>query len=139
MKEEPESEARRWFLQAEYDLRDAQYLLEGERYNLACLLSQQSVEKELKAYLYSHPDVEGVKGHSVAALCKDATELDASFSKWSEEVAPLDKFYLTSRYPNSLPGGIPSEAFSEIEAASSIDIAKRFLVFARDKLGGTLL
>lgn len=139
MKEEVESEAQRWFLQAEHDLDDAGYLLAGKRYNLACLFSQQSIEKALKAYLYGRPGVESVRGHSVATLCEEAAGFDASFAGWAEKVGPLDKFYLTARYPNSLPGGIPSRAFSAEEARSSIEVADSFLAFVREKLGGTLL
>ncbi len=34
MKREPESEARRWLLQAKHDLDDANFSIEGERFNL---------------------------------------------------------------------------------------------------------
>lgn len=135
MKEEPESEAMRWYRQAEQDLKDAQYLLEGDRFNLACLLSQQSVEKALKAYLYSRPGVESARGHSVATLCEEAEKFDPGFSEWTGKVAPLDKYYLTSRYPNSLPGGIPSKAFSREEAETSIEVTRSFLAFVQSKLG----
>ena len=39
------SEGRRWLRQAEQDLDDARYNLEGDRYHLVCFLSQQSAEK----------------------------------------------------------------------------------------------
>ena len=38
-------EGRRWLRQAEQDLDDARYNLEGKRYHLVCFLSQQSAEK----------------------------------------------------------------------------------------------
>ncbi|PPA78997.1 MAG: HEPN domain protein [ANME-2 cluster archaeon HR1] len=50
MKREPKSEARRWLLQAKHDLDDANFSLEGERFNLACFLSQQAAEKALKGH-----------------------------------------------------------------------------------------
>ena len=46
-------EGRRWLLQAEQDLDDARYNLEGSRYHLTCFLAQQSAEKALKAFLYA--------------------------------------------------------------------------------------
>jgi HEPN domain-containing protein len=49
MKLEPAVEARRWLLQAEQDLDDAEFNLKGRRYNVACFLAQQSAEKALKA------------------------------------------------------------------------------------------
>jgi HEPN domain-containing protein len=45
------AEGRRWLLQAEQDLDDARYNLEGDRYHLACF-AQQSAEKALKAFFY---------------------------------------------------------------------------------------
>jgi len=36
------------------DLDDANFSLEGERFNLACFLSQQAAEKALKAYLIAN-------------------------------------------------------------------------------------
>jgi HEPN domain-containing protein len=94
MKEDPESEAHRWYLQAEQDLKDAEYLMDGERYNLACLLSQLSAEKALKSFLYNRSGAESIRGHSVAILCRDAEKFDPSFSEWLAKISPLDKFYL---------------------------------------------
>ncbi|HEY9246165.1 MAG TPA: HEPN domain-containing protein [Candidatus Methanoperedens sp.] len=54
MKREPKSEAKRWLLQAKHDLDDAYISLDGERFNLACFLSQQAAEKALKAYLIAN-------------------------------------------------------------------------------------
>jgi hypothetical protein len=36
MKRKSKSEAKRWLLQAKHDLDDANFSLEGERFNLAC-------------------------------------------------------------------------------------------------------
>jgi HEPN domain-containing protein len=55
-------EGRRWLRQAEQDLDDARYNLEGDRYHLVCFLSQQSAEKALKAFLYARGE-EMVWGH----------------------------------------------------------------------------
>ena len=32
----------------------------------------------------------------------------------------MDKFYIPTRYPNGLPGGLPSEAYSEPEARQAM-------------------
>src|SRR5204863_490536 len=34
--------------------------------------------------------------------------------------APLDHFYLSTRYPNSLPGGIPADAFAGSDAGRAL-------------------
>ena len=91
-------EGRRWLLQAKQDLDDARYNLEGERYHLACFLSQQSAEKALKAFLYAQGE-KMVWWHSVAELCKRAASFDRSLEEIRRKVATLDKYYIPTRYP----------------------------------------
>ncbi len=46
------AEARRWFLQASYDLKAVRWNLEGGFYDTACFLAQQAGEKALKSLLF---------------------------------------------------------------------------------------
>ena len=133
MKHEATDEGRRWLLQAKQDLDDARYNSEGERYNIACFLSQQSAEKALKAFLYAEGE-EIVWGHSVAELCKRATSMDKELEKVRRKVATLDKYYIPTRYPNGLPGGIPSEAFEKRDADRAIEIAEEVIKVIEVKL-----
>lgn len=133
MKPEATDEGKRWLLQAKQDLDDAQYNSEGERYNIACFLSQQSAEKALKAFLYAEGE-EMVWGHSVAELCKRATSVDKELEKVRRTVATLDKYYIPTRYPNGLPGGIPSEAFEKRDADRAIEIAEEVIKVIEGKL-----
>jgi HEPN domain-containing protein len=87
----------------------------GNRYHLVCFLSQQSAEKALKAFLYARGE-EMVWGHSVSELCKRAVSLDRDLERIRREAATLDKYYIPTRYPNGLPGGIPAEAFEKRDA-----------------------
>ena len=105
---------------------------QAERYNVACFLAQQSAEKALKAYLFSR-GAEEVWGHSVAELCKDAQTFDPSFNQLDTKAGPLDKYYIPTRYPNALPGGIPSKAFDENDAKNAIRIGERGDRFCEDK------
>jgi HEPN domain-containing protein len=105
------TEAERWLEQARRDLGDARYAAAGSRWNLACFLAQQAAEKALKAYLFSR-GAEAVWGHSVAELCQDAAAHDAEFEAIRAEAAALDQYYIPTRYPNGLPGGIPADAYS---------------------------
>jgi HEPN domain-containing protein len=130
MKLEPIVEGRRWFLQGEQDLNDAEFNLSGKRYNVACFLAQQSAEKALKAYLFSK-GAEEVWGHSVAELCKDAQTFDLEFRQLETVAGPLDKYYIPTRYPNALPGGIPSKAFDESDAKSAIRLAREVIDFVK--------
>jgi len=126
---------RRWLAQAAQDLEDARFNLSGKRYNIACFLAQQSAEKALKAYLLSR-GAEEIWGHSVADLCKDAKRFDASFAQIEREASLLDKYYIPTRYPDALPGGIPSEAFDEEDAKRAISLAQKTIDFVGEKIGG---
>jgi HEPN domain-containing protein len=41
---------------------------------------------------------------------------------------------LSTRYPNSLPGGIPAEAVARPDAARALDMAADVLAFVRGRL-----
>lgn len=45
-------EARRWILQARFDLKAVEWSLEGGFFNTVCFLAQQSAEKALKSALH---------------------------------------------------------------------------------------
>jgi len=132
MKRNSLEEGRRWLLQAERDLDDAEFSLSGERYNLACFLAQQASEKALKAFLYAKGE-ERVFGHSVAELLKRAMEHDKSFEE-CKSASVLDKYYIPTRYPNGLPGGVPYEAFDEVDARRAIELAKSVIEIVKKKL-----
>ncbi len=99
------SEAERWLLTAEEDLTAAEVLFRGAMYAQACFYSQQAGEKAVKALWYML-DADPW-GHSVQRLIldfphrSDISDADA----WIEWGAALDKFYIPTRYPNSLPPG----------------------------------
>ncbi|MCJ7443666.1 MAG: HEPN domain-containing protein [Methanotrichaceae archaeon] len=118
-------EGLRWFRQAKRDLDDAQYNYDGGRFNLSCFLSQQAAEKALKAYLYSLGE-ELVLGHSVAKLLKEASNHDPTYREL-RKVSGLDKYYVPTRYPNGLPGGVPYEAFDEVDASRAMELASELI------------
>jgi len=126
-------EAKRWFAQAQRDLDDARYAAEGLRFNLACFLAQQSAEKALKAFLFSQ-GAEQVWGHSLAELCQDAVEIDAEFKDITPVAVPLDKYYIPTRYPNGLPGGIPADAYTDSDAQMALSMAEKVLDFIGKRL-----
>ncbi|MCX7916592.1 MAG: HEPN domain-containing protein [bacterium] len=128
-----ENEYKRWFNQALCDLDDAKFNLSGKRYNVACFLAQQSAEKGLKAYLI-YKGAEDIWGHSVGELCGDAKDFDNSFLLIENESKLLDKYYIPTRYPNALPGSIPSEVFDEQDAKKAICMAEKILNFVKKKI-----
>ena len=132
-----EGDTKRWFLQALQDLDDAKFNLSGKRYNVACFLAQQSAEKALKAYLFLK-GADEVWGHSVGELCEDAKSFEEEFEEIEVISKSLDKYYIPTRYPNALPGGIPSEAFDKSDAEKAISIAEKIINFIKSKSGGKL-
>lgn len=129
----PKQEGYRWVQQAVRDLDDARYAFAGQRYNLACFVAQQAAEKALKGYLYAQ-GAEMVWGHSVRELCTDASAADEAFAALGREVAPLDQYYIPTRYPNGLPGGLPSEAYNATDGERALDLAQQVLDFVQRRL-----
>ena len=124
------AEGARWLRQAERDLEDAKFLREGHRDNVACFMGQQAGEKAVKAYLY-HQGVEDVWGHSLADLCEDAKILNRMFDMIKSLAVLLDKYHDLTRYPHLLPGGIPSEAYDEIDSERAIYVAGEVISFVK--------
>lgn len=136
MQPDGKREARRWLEQARRDLDDARYCANGRRFSLACFVAPQAAEKALKAFLFAQDD--DPWGHSVADLCREAAQHDGAFGALLPNVAPLDKFYVPTRYPNGLPGGIPADAFSAADAAGALEMAERVLAVVAAGVGGRL-
>lgn len=134
MKPEALAEGRRWLEQAEADRHGAQLLLDGGSYHLACFVAQQVGEKALKAFLYAQGE-EVVIGHSVEALARWAAEYDAEFAALREAVAPLDAYYIPTRYPNGLPGNIPARVYTRNAALETVRMADLVLDLVRRRLG----
>lgn len=119
MQPDPRAEGLRWLEQSRHDLEDARYTSSGARYNLTCFLSQQAAEKALKGFLILRGE-ESPRGHSVADLCERAAEFDSAFRALQEDAGRLDVFYIPTRYPNGLPGGLPAKAFGVEDAERAI-------------------
>jgi len=109
-------------------------LADNSRFNYACFVSQQAAEKALKAFLIAS-GADEVWGHSVAELSYDAEKFDKEFGELRRKISPLDKFYIPTRYPGSLPGGIPSEAYDLVDAERALELAKRTINFIKRRFG----
>lgn len=127
-------EGLRWLRQAQADLRWTRHLAEEGAYHLACFLAQQVVEKALKAFLYAQGE-EIVLGHSVARLCSAAASFDAGFEARARSWSVLDGYYVTTRYPNGLPDGIPADVYTEKAAQDAVVLAEDAVTFVAGRLG----
>ena len=135
MRPDTTKEAQRWLKQSERDLDDARFAYDGRRYNLVCFLAQQAAEKSLKAYLY-YKGKEDVWGHSVAELCQDSLGIDADFAGVEKDASSLDKYYIPTRYPNGLPGGIPADVYQMDDATRALASVDKIIKLVKSKLGG---
>jgi HEPN domain-containing protein len=134
MRPDPGREGRRWLAQAENDLAFATLASRERFFAQACFNAQQAAEKALKALLYAR-GAEQVLGHSVADLIAECARLDRGFTALAGRVTPLDQFYVATRYPNTLPGGIPAEAFGQADAARALAMAGEVLEAVTRALG----
>ncbi len=116
----PEKEAYRWFAHAKDEFFDAEELRKRDRFYLALFHFQQATEKAIKAFLLLNLEsIEIIYTHSIAELLEIAKELDQDFNK-VEEAKKLDKYYIPTRYPNGLPGSIPSRYFNDPKEAKEV-------------------
>lgn len=135
MRPDARIEGLRWLEQAEADRHGAQLLFDGGSFHLACFVAQQVAEKALKAFIYAQGE-ELVVGHSVEALSRWAAEFDADFERLRGTVAPLDGYYIPTRYPNGLPDSIPALVYTQGAAEDAMRMADQVLQTVQQKLRG---
>lgn len=117
MRKTPREEALRWLLQAQDEFNDAEFLRQKGRFYLALFHFQQAAEKALKAYLYLYiADRRVFFTHSVDELLQMAQEIDTDFASLTQ-TRKLDQYYIPTRYPNGLPGGVPSRFYTDPKEA----------------------
>ena len=127
--EKNKKEAERWFTTAQGDFKTASILMNNGRYAHACFHFQQTGEKAIKAVWYlldADP-----WGHSITKLLQDLEAIDLpTFNKLEHLLKPatlLDRFYITTRYPNGLPELTPEEAYLEEDAQSCLENSQKIL------------
>lgn len=127
--EKNRKEAQRWFETAKGDLETAVVLLSNRRYAHACFHAQQCGEKAMKSLWYFLD--EDPWGHSVIKLLKGIESIDPEIFKrlkpLEKSATILDRFYITTRYPNGLPDLTPEEAYLEEDASSCIQHAREII------------
>jgi HEPN domain-containing protein len=135
MKRPDKEEALRWFIHAKDEFEDADELRKRGRFYLALFHFQQATEKALKAYLYaSVSSIQVFHTHSIDELLELALQLDPEFQQVAY-AKNLDRYYIPTRYPNGLPGGVPSRFFDDPkEAEQAMLMAKSIIDLVDGKL-----
>jgi HEPN domain-containing protein len=127
------AEARRWYLQAQHDIRAAEWNLRGEFYDTACFLAQQAAEKMLKSVHYHLGSSRRVVlTHSVVTLVQKAARDIPLLNEQLEGARELDLHYVPSRYPNGLPSGYPHQFYGEETAVKAIAASRRIFSLIED-------
>ena len=126
MRPNPKTEAERWLAQARSELAFARVGVRERFYAQACFHCQQAAELALKAIHYLG-GARLVVGHSLVELLAPLAEKHAPFGPLRSAAARLDQFYIPTRYPNALPGGVPAEVFTEEQAAEATKLAAEFI------------
>jgi HEPN domain-containing protein len=134
LRRSPGEEGRRWLEQSQEDLRWAEDLAQRGGYHVACFLAQQVGEKALKGLLFAAGE-ELVLGHSVERLCHEAARYHPELLDRVRSWALLDGFYVTARYPNSVPDTIPARVFTERAAREAVDLAAEIVRFVAGHVG----
>lgn len=132
----PRDEAALWLQQAADDYRFARTALRERFYAQACFIAQQVAEKAVKAVHY-RLGARVVIGHSVRALLAALKGRRTVNDDLLRMAGQLDQYYVSTRYPDALPGLTPSDAFSVAQARAAIRAAHKVLQWARRELRTT--
>lgn len=131
----PGNRANDWLNQAKADLQWGKDTLDHQHYAQACFIAQQVAEKAIKALAYARGAVL-VKGHSILTTIR-ALSLNGQLEEFAMR---LDQYYISSRYPDAQPAGIPSDYFTASQAREAMEMAAVFIsrveeMFPDDHLG----
>jgi HEPN domain-containing protein len=130
-------ESLRWLTQAQDEFADADELRRRGRFYLALFHFQQAAEKALKAYLYLtvKSKKEVFTTHSLADILQKAWAADRDF-KEVKKARKLDEYAIRPRYPDSIPGRIPSRYFDNPqEAEEAMHLARKVVELVAQKIG----
>lgn len=114
---------RNWLSLAEYDLATAEVMLQTGRYLYVAFMSQQAIEKILKACYVKHHESTPPYTHSLLRLVAELpwkSEADASMMAAMER---LNSYYVESRY---------TEDIEELTRVLTHEEAERLLASAQE-------
>ena len=136
MPPEANTSASRWLRQAADDLSTAERLRDLGIHYACCFFCQQSGEKALKAALLALDQIPS-RTHSVAELAEALEAVSAGAAGVRNLVAVLDQYYIPTRYPDALPGGVPSTLYGKTDSARALAAAQEALAAARNTFPGS--
>jgi HEPN domain-containing protein len=123
----PQEDATRWLTFAAEDLRMAELALQDRLFNQACFRAQQCAEKALKALFAWRGEVMPRTHALVDLMNRLPDESRAHLATLMDALRELDQFYVPTRYPDALPGLLPSGMPQRIHAETSLATARSVL------------
>jgi HEPN domain-containing protein len=121
--------AHDWLDQARHEFEFLDDLIGRGAYALSCFLSHQVAEKALKAVAFAR-GADTVKGHSLLQLCQ-ALKINGELENAARS---LDRYYISTRYPDAFPSGAPFLYFAKPDAESAVALANLVLTRAENEL-----
>lgn len=127
--EKIKEEALRWLETAKEELNAAEHLFTGNFFAKTCFHCQQSAEMAIKSiWIIEEQDT---WGHSILKLLKELSQKKQDFPEEIFEAASiLDKFYISTRYPDGLPDLTPGQSYRKSEAITGLTASKLIYNFA---------
>jgi HEPN domain-containing protein len=121
-----------WLSLAKYDLATAQDMLKAKRYLYVAFMSQQAIEKMLKAcYVKQHSSTPPYT-HNLLRLTKELSFKDEVGEEMMATIEELNSFYIESRYTEDIEE--LSRLLTEAKAVSVLNSTKELFGWIKAKL-----
>lgn len=124
-----------WLAQATHDLIAAEGSFDSSSYEWACFQAEQAVEKALKSIIV-YNGKSAPKLHKLGVLIGIAKSVDPRFRGIHLDIADLQSYTFTARYPFLIPGNYetPHDYITKNDADICIRQAKTILNLVQERL-----
>lgn len=122
-----------WFVRAEEDLSFTQLGFREKYFSQTCFRSQQVTEKALKGFLPAKGR-SFLRVHKVVELAKLCTELVSDLEPLKDDLKLLDEFYIPTRYPDAIPGGLAEGLPGPEDAKLALQTAAKVLELVQNRV-----
>ena len=116
-------EAKRWLAQAALDLQTAVDNVATHPY-AACFFSQQAAEKATESFSIAEAG-DYKRSHDIMGNLQSSQALRDLIAM--QDATLLDSFYISTRYPDAWPGGVPGERHTAEQARQAVEKASGIL------------
>lgn len=123
-----EEEVKKWLRMAKDDLNSAKSNLENKKYYVCAYLSQQAVEKALKALLIKKTK-KLIRIHDLVILGREAGLPDDLLKKCEQ----LSRIFIETKY-GAVGGLIPSQIFKKQNSSEYFNIAKEVVAWVEKNI-----